>query len=52
MGVAQKELLNTKGELCSAKGFVTHGSSTKGIVEHEGCFMRYKGICDECVNAN
>jgi len=36
MGVAQKGLLNTKGELCSAKGFVTHGSSAKGIVDHEG----------------
>jgi len=33
MGVAQKELLDMKGELCSAKGFVTQGSSTKGIVE-------------------
>ena len=36
MGVAQKELLTMKGELCSEKGFVPHGSSTKGIVEHKG----------------
>jgi len=46
MGVAQKGLLNTKGELCSAKGFVTHGSSAKGIVDHEGWIMCHKGICD------
>jgi len=46
MGVAQKELLNMKGELCATKGFVTHGSSTKGIVEHEGWIMCRKGVCD------
>jgi len=36
MRVVQKELLNTRDALCATKGFVTHGSSTKGIVEHEG----------------
>jgi len=46
MGVAQKELLNTKGELCTTKGFVTHGSSTKRIVEHKGWIMLRKGVCD------
>jgi len=36
MRVVQKGLLNMKGELCTTKGFVIHGSSAKGIVEHEG----------------